>query len=124
MAIHLPCGMMKELARDIDDLVDSCRREIPSAFESDDYTHRVEEVMKGVQDKRQTLTSELEQEAQKEGFTLSFTQMGITPVPVLDGKPISQEEFGGLNDEQRNLSGLRPRRSSTPLLTPCKSSGG
>ncbi|MCH8205528.1 MAG: AAA family ATPase [Chloroflexi bacterium] len=101
VAISLPCGMMKELARDMSDLVDGCRQEVPKAFESDDYTHRVEEVVKGVQDKRQALTNELEQEAQKGGFALSFTQTGITPVPVVDGRPINQEEFAGLSEEQR-----------------------
>lgn len=100
-AFSLPCGMMKELARDMNDLVEGCRQEAPKAFESDDCTHRVEEVMKGVQEKRQALTTELEQEAKKEGFSFSFTQVGITPVPVVDGRPINQEEFGGLGDEQR-----------------------
>ena len=93
--------MMKELTRDMEDLVRSCRQEIPKAFESDDYTHRIAEVMKGVQDKRQALTSELEEEARKQGFSLSFSQMGINPVPMVDGRPINQEEFGGLSEEQQ-----------------------
>jgi hypothetical protein len=71
-AIDLPCGMMRQLAGDMTGLVDSCRREIPGVFESDDYTHRVEEVMADIQAQRQALTDELEQEAQTQGFTLSF----------------------------------------------------
>ena len=82
VAISLPCGMMRELVTDMNDLVDSCRREIPSVFDSDDYTHRVEEVMREVQEKRQQMTAELEEAAQKEGFTLSFAQIGITPAPM------------------------------------------
>ena len=112
-AISLPCGMMKELARDMNDLVEGCRQEVPKAFESDDYPHRVEEVMKGVQEKRQALTTELEQEAKKEGFSFSFTQVGITPVPVVDGRPINQEEFGGLGDEQREA--LREKAGAPAL---------
>ncbi|MCH8309028.1 MAG: AAA family ATPase, partial [Chloroflexi bacterium] len=45
LAIKLPHGMMREFAQDMESLVDSCRAEIPGAFESDDYTHRVEDVM-------------------------------------------------------------------------------
>ena len=105
VAISLPCGMMRTLARDMDDLVDTCRSEIPSAFESDDYQHRVEDVIKEVQEKRQALTTELEREAQKEGFTLSFTQMGITPVPVEQGRPMTQEEFAQVPDERREELG-------------------
>ena len=41
--------MIRNLARDMDELVETCRREIPAAFESDEYSHRVEEAMKDVQ---------------------------------------------------------------------------
>ena len=102
VAISLPRGLMRELAHDMNDLVDGCRREIPSIFESDDYTHRVQEVVKEVQDKRQALSDELEKEATEAGFALQTTQMGVSPVPLVDGQPISQEDFGQLSEEQRD----------------------
>ena len=103
LAIDLPCGMMRELANDMTGLVDSCRREIPGVFESDDYTHRVEQVMADIQAQRQTLTDELEREAQAQGFTLSFAQSVITPVPLgPEGRPYTQEEFGALADGARD----------------------
>ena len=99
VAISLDCGMMSVLVRDMEDLVDMCRREIPSVFESDDYSHRVEDVMKEIQVQRQGITDDLEQEAKKEGFALTFTQVGITPVPLADeGRPMSPEEFGNVPD--------------------------
>ena len=110
VAISLPCGMMRLLSQDMEELVDTCRSEIPRAFESDDYTHRVEEVMKGIQDRRKALTDELEEEAQKEGFTLNFNQVGITPVPLVEGRPITQEEFGRLPDELREQLRERAER--------------
>ena len=58
VAVSLPCGMMRMLVQDMDELVDTCRREIPSAFESDDYTHRMEEAVKQVEVKRQAMTDE------------------------------------------------------------------
>jgi lon-related putative ATP-dependent protease len=102
VAICLPCGMMRALARDMDELVNGCRQEIPTIFESDEYNHRIQEVMKEVQEKRQSLTNKLEKEAQQAGFTLSTNQMGITPVPLVEGKPISQEDYGQLPEEQRD----------------------
>ena len=102
VAISLPCGMMREFATDMNDLVDSCQREIPSIFDSDDYTHRIEDVMREFQDKRQQMTNELEEEAQKEGFTLSFTQVGITPVPIEQGRQMTKEEFASLPDDRRS----------------------
>ena len=87
--------------RDMEELVETCRRGIPRAFESQDYTHRVEDVMKEIQNKRQAMTDELDREAQKQEFALSSTQIGITPVPPMEGRPITQEEFGLLSDERR-----------------------
>ena len=110
LAISLPCGMMRILAQDMAELVTSCRHDIPAVFESDDYTHRIEEVTKEFQMKRQAITDDLEQLAQKVGFTLTFTQVGITPVPVKDGQQMTQEEFTGLADDERE--GLRERAES------------
>ena len=93
--------MMRTLSGDMNDLVDTCSRDIPGVFESDEYTHRIEDVMKEVGEKRQAMTDELEREARKEGFTLQSTTAGITPVSVSDGKAMTQEDFALLPDEQR-----------------------
>ena len=101
VAISLPCGMMKELAGDMDELVSGCRRDIPSAFESEDYAHRMEEAMKDVEASRQAVTSQMEKEALEAGFMISSTRVGVTPVPIKDGRPMSQEEFSALPEEEQ-----------------------
>ena len=101
VAISLPCGMIGMLARDMDDLVSGCRREIPNAFESDDYAHRMEEVMKDVQARRQAMTSQMEKAAREAGFALSSTPTGVTPVPLREGQPLTQEEYGALPEQER-----------------------
>ncbi|MCI0438779.1 MAG: AAA family ATPase, partial [Chloroflexi bacterium] len=100
-AISLPCGWMRGLAHDMNELVSFARREIPSVFESDDYQRRVEEVTREIESRRQQMTDQLEQQAQRQGFTLTFTQMGVTPVPTTQGRPMTQEEYQALGDEQR-----------------------
>ena len=104
--ISLPCGMMRELRDDMAQLVETCRARIPSAFESDDYTHRVEEAMADVQRQRQAINAELESQARARDFTVSSTQVGITPVPLHpQGRPLTQDEFGRLSNAERE--GLR-----------------
>ncbi len=101
--ISLPCGMMRVLRDDMDQLVDTCRASLPNAFESDDYTRRVEEVMAEIQQRRQAVNEDLEFQARARGFTVSTTQVGITPVPLhQDGRPLTQEEFGQLSDAERD----------------------
>ena len=101
VAISLPFGMMRELAQDMDELVDTCGREVPKAFESDDYTHRLEEMMREIQLERQAQTEEAEKEAKEAGFTITSGPAGITPVPLIDGRPMTGEEFNALSDEDR-----------------------
>ena len=100
--VQLPCGMMRALAQDMDQLVETCRAEIPAAFETDDYTHRVEEVMNELGGRRQSVTDELETQARQRGFTISVTQVGMTPVPLHpEGRPLTQDEFGQLPEPVR-----------------------
>ena len=101
IAISLPCGTLKGLCGDMDELIESCGREIPGAFESDDYAHRIEETMKGIQTQRQELTAGVEKEAEAVGFTVTSSQAGITPVPLKDGSPMTGEDFNALTEEQR-----------------------
>ncbi len=101
--ISLPCGMMRELRDDMDQLIETCRARLPNAFESDDYTRRVEEVMVEIQVRRQAVNEDLEFQARARGFTVSTTQVGITPVPLHpDGRPLTQDEFGQLSDSERD----------------------
>lgn len=95
--VSLPCGMMRELRDDMDQLIETCRARIPNAFESDDYTHRIDEVMTEIQRQRQEISEELESQARSKGFAISSTQVGITPVPLHpEGRPLTQSEFGQL----------------------------
>ena len=101
LAVSLPCGMMRTLAHDMHELIDSCRLEIPKVFESDEYTHRVEEVMKDVQARRQAVTDDMEKSALEGGFALTSSPSGITPVPIKDNRAMTQEEFAALADPER-----------------------
>ena len=101
--ISLPCGMMRELRDDMDQLIETCRARLPNAFESDDYTRRVDEVMAELQLKRQAITEDLEFQARTRGFAVSSTQVGITPVPLhSEGRPLTQDEFGQLSQAERD----------------------
>ena len=100
--LSLPCGMMRELRADMEQLIETCRARLPNAFESDDYTRRVEEVMVEFQQRRQAINEDLEFQARARGFTVSTTQVGITPVPLHpEGRPLTQDEFGQLTDVER-----------------------
>ncbi|MBM3949425.1 MAG: ATP-dependent protease [SAR202 cluster bacterium] len=101
MAVTLPCGLMRQFAHDMDDLVAGCRAEIPKAFESEDYSHRIDEVTREIGAKRQRITEQMEKEAVAEGFAITAGPASITPVPLRNGKPMTQEEFAGLSEQEQ-----------------------
>lgn len=99
--ISLPCGHMRVLAADMNELVDTVRRDVPKVFESNDYTERMEAAMQRLQERRQEMTDALERSAIEAGFTLRSTPAGITPVPVKDGRPLSEQEYVSLSEAER-----------------------
>ena len=101
VALSLPCGMMRLLKIDMEELVESSRREMPGAFESEDYTQRMEEAMAGVQSRRQEMTSQMEEAAQEAGFALRQSSTGVSPVPIQDGVPMSPEDYAALPEKER-----------------------
>ena len=94
--ISLPCGWVKTLAADMDEMIETVRRDVPRAFEGDAYRESMEKAMESIQVRRQEMTAGMEQAARQAGFTLRSTQVGLTPLPVIDGKPASQEVFAAL----------------------------
>ena len=100
VSVALPCGEMRVFAYDMEGLIETCRAEIPAAFESNEYSHRVQEAVDAIQRERLAITQRIEVEARARGFTLSFTQVGITPMPMHpEGRGLTQEEFGHLPRE-------------------------
>jgi lon-related putative ATP-dependent protease len=100
-AIPLPCGRGGALAVDMDSFVAAVQREVPRAFESDDYERRQREVINAVNEKRQTLLDELTAVARANSFVIEVTPAGIMSVPIVNGQPIPPETLALLGDEQR-----------------------
>ena len=103
VALRLPAGMGHLFTRDIEELLRSCMREIPQAFESEDYRVRVEEAMKEFQQQREAITQGIESKAKEMGFMVQPSTGGIVTAPVKDdGTPIDREEYNQLPEEERN----------------------
>ncbi len=98
-ALRLPPGRGREFQKDVKNLVDRARREIPRAFESDEYAAKREETVQGFQRQKQELLSQMGEKSQKEGFLLQMSPMGLLIIPVMEGKPLSEEEFRALSPE-------------------------
>jgi lon-related putative ATP-dependent protease len=100
-AIRLPAGRGTQLAKDMDEFLHAAQREIPRAFESEDYDRRRREILGAIGERRDALTGELQSFARERGFAVETTPAGIIVVPLLDGRPLGPDEFARLPAEQQ-----------------------
>ena len=100
-AIRLPAGRGTELARAMDEFVDAARREIPRAFESEEYEGRQRKVVAELERQRLTLEAELKAFAAARGYALHSEVTGIVSMPIVDDEPLTRERFRKLPSEQQ-----------------------
>lgn len=100
-AIDLPAGQGARFALEMNDFVVAAQREIPRAFESEEYARRRGAALASFAQQRDAILNQLQQFAQARSFSLEMTPTGIVTVPVSDGKPIDAEAFEKLSEEQK-----------------------
>ena len=102
IAIELPVGAGMMFEKDIAELLQACKSDIPRAFESEEYEEKKNLIVNEFQDKRDRLIDDLRKKAETFNFSLEITAAGIFTFPIIDGKPIKHEDFDKLSDKDRN----------------------
>lgn len=113
MAIKLRAGKGKEFQEEVKNLIENARTALPKAFESEDYTRRREATIRGLENQRKELISQLNAKAQQEGFVIQSTPIGLLMIPVIKGKPVSEEEL--LTLPQKTKDEIQEKRERLEL---------
>ena len=100
-AIALPAGRGVRFREDMKRFIEEARRALPRAFESEEYAKRRDETLKTLQGRRTDLVARINQRAQEQGFVIQMSPIGLLTIPVINGRPIPEEEFISLPDEMR-----------------------
>jgi len=100
-ALKLPAGYGRMLQQDMRSLIEHIRREVPKAFESDEYQARRDEIISALGKQREELLKQLSERAAREGFSLQATPFGVMVVPTYQGRPLSDAEFQALPEPVR-----------------------
>ncbi|MCW4046942.1 MAG: AAA family ATPase [Candidatus Bathyarchaeota archaeon] len=95
-AIKLPAGKGKVFREEVKNLIENIRTALPKAFESDDYNAKREATIRALENQRKELIDQLNAKAQQEGFIIQSTPIGLLLIPVIKGKPVTEEELIGL----------------------------
>jgi lon-related putative ATP-dependent protease len=101
-AMKLPPGRGKEFQRDMKAFLQNVRTALPKAFESEDYATKRDATIKVLEGQRKQLVDQLNAEAQRAGFVIESTPIGLLLIPVIKGKPVSGDELMSLSPKTRD----------------------
>ncbi len=100
-AIQLATGKGTHFKKQMDELVDVLVSEVPGALQSEEYENNVNSTVNESNERKAKLFAELEKVSKKMSFGVKSTRMGIVTVPIVEGKPLSEKEYGELSNEQK-----------------------
>lgn len=101
LALSLAAGKGNELAKDMKELLDSIRGDIPKALDSKEYEMNKANIIEKYQEKNGELFGALEVEAAAHDFALQRTVSGLVMVPQKEGRNYTQEEYEALSKEEQ-----------------------
>jgi ATP-dependent Lon protease len=103
--IRLKAGQGKRFKKDIHNLIETLKREVPRLFEGQDYINRKKEIMEEYEKKGKGFFKELDKKVRDEGFTLVDVQMGQIKrpevAPLVDGQPTHIDQVEQMMEKGR-----------------------
>lgn len=102
IGISLKPGQGAQFHKDMDELINSLKVEIPRVFDSKEYDKQKSRIMDEFQKRQKDLFGTLEDDARSKGFTIRRTVGGFFIVPVKkSGEPLSEEDYQALDRKTR-----------------------
>jgi len=99
--VGLPRGKGKAFREETDHLLKKIRHGLGQAFSSDEYKNQRQKTVEKVQAQQQKLFEKISGEARREGFVLQMTPSGPALVPIKDDRPMQEQEYLALSEEER-----------------------
>lgn len=99
--VNLPQGRGKTFRDQMLKLRDQLKDELIKAFSSEEYKTQAKNAVQEGQSQQQKLFEGITEEARQAGFLLQMTPMGPAIVPLVEGKPMSEEMYMALDEGTR-----------------------
>lgn len=99
--LPFPPGKGIEFAADMDELVESLRKEIPKIFESKEYENEKNQIVEKFQEFDRQIFDSLTEEARGRGFSLEKGTEGFMFLPIKEGEVMDEEKFSKLSDQEK-----------------------
>lgn len=115
VAIRLPAGKGRELAEEMERLVEGLRDEVPKVFRAKEHQEEIQEIVSESLAREQEQFTNLSKLAGEVGFSVKSTKTGLITVPMVEGKLLSNKEYDNLSDEDKAVIEER-RRLLDPMI--------
>jgi hypothetical protein len=100
-ALRLPPGKGRIFAHAMEMMITEARTRIPRTFESDDFVKRRDEIVSSVSQHHELVFTQLASQARQEGFLLQGSPQGFFLVPMAGDKPMDDQAFAALSQEEQ-----------------------
>ncbi len=101
IAIRLPAGQARIFQQEIKSLVEHVHRELPKALESEEFANKRDALLKELEIGRANMLSALSARLEAAGFGMQVMPTGIMTLPVRHGRPLTDEDFANMTEEER-----------------------
>lgn len=102
--LRLPAGRAQQLKHEMAQLVEDLLAALPSAFQTNEYRSRAQELEEELKDIHEKAFSALGERARQQNIAILSTPGGYTLAPLKDGALISPEDYDKLpKDEQARI---------------------
>lgn len=103
LALSFPAGKGRKFRDDMSELVQLFQTELQKVFRTEDYEKQKTELLRGFDEKRDALMDQMSKEAAENDFQVKTTNSGIYFMPVVDGKPVGEEEYDDLAEDVKDV---------------------
>ena len=98
LAVSFPAGQGKVFQKTMETFVKDIRRDIKKTFNNEDFEKEKKAIKLEYDTKREALLEQLNKRTMVQGYKVQATANGVYMMPVLDGKPLEEEEFEALEE--------------------------
>lgn len=109
LPIRLECGRAQAFSRAINRLIGNLKQRLSKKFQNRSVQGKILEIQYRGDQQQHLLMESLNKLASAKGLLLSKTQSGYQPVPIIDNRPMSEEEYAQLTVEQKKALELAVR---------------
>ena len=93
-----PQGKGKSFQSKVSELLTNLRQELGRMFSSDEYKTERQKTIEEAQVRQQKLFEEIANQARLQGFALQMTPVGPALIPMIDNRPMNDQEYLALDD--------------------------